>query len=457
MRKKMMIVVLWVVSLLAASFTFASQLPDFAALVEKVSPAVVKISVVQKFNKVTPQQLSQLYGPQGQELPEEFKRFLEQIQPAPRERDAMGSGFIISADGYVLTNHHVVNKADKITVRLSDQREMEAKLVGTDERSDLALLKIDASDLPVVKIGDSDQLRVGDWVLAIGSPFGFDYSATQGIVSAKGRSLPKDNYVSFIQTDVAINPGNSGGPLFNLEGEVVGINSQIFSPSGGSVGLSFAIPINSAMKVVSQLKTTGYVTRGWLGVSIQEIDKSLAESFGLSSTKGALIAEVISESPADKAGLQTGDVITEVNGTSINVSSDLPQLVGGLPIGSEAKLKVIRDKSEMFITLTVGSLPTDKQASQLSKVDQSKMQNNLLGVSVKSNNTGGVLIVAVRNDGAGAAAGLQKGDIITAINNSDVNTPDGFYKIVQNLPKGKAVSIRIIRDSRPIFLAVKID
>lgn len=451
--------IVFLVSILAFWFSIlshAAQLPDFATLVQKVSPAVVKISVVQKFNKVNSQQLSQLYGPQGQELPEEFKRFLEQIQPAPRERDAMGSGFIISADGYVLTNNHVVNKADRITVRLSDQRELDAKLVGTDERSDLALLKIDANNLPIVSIGNSDNLRVGDWVLAIGSPFGFDYSATQGIVSAKGRSLPKDNYVSFIQTDVAINPGNSGGPLFNLNGEVVGINSQIFSPSGGSVGLSFAIPINVAMQVVNQLKDTGHVSRGWLGVSIQEVDKSLAESFGLPTAKGALVAEVLPDSPAAKAGVSIGDIITEVNGTSINSSSDLPQLVGGLPIGSEAKLKVVRNKSEKYISLVVGSLPNEKEATRLSKNDKATNKNPL-GVTVVNNKQGGVLITNVDVNGLASSAGLEEGDIITMLNNETVDNASTFYAVANKLPKGKAVSIRIVRDGHPIFLAIKVE
>lgn len=441
-------------SFVFVTLSYAAQLPDFATLVEKVSPSVVKISVVQKSNKITHQQLSQLYGPQGEELPEVFKQFLEQMQPVPRERDAMGSGFIVSSDGYVLTNNHVVNKADRITVRLSDQRELEATLIGNDERSDLALLKINAKNLPVVNIGNSDILRVGDWVLAIGSPFGFDYSVTQGIVSAKERSLPRDNYVSFIQTDVAINPGNSGGPLFNLNGEVVGINSQIFSPSGGSVGLSFAIPINAAMHVVEQLKSKGHVSRGWLGVSIQEVNKSLAESFGLAAPKGALVVEVLSGSPAGKAGLQVGDIIVAVNDKPINTSSDLPQLVAGLPVGSKATLEIVRDKNEKNIALTIGSLPNEKQSTQLGKAD--KKNSNPLGVMV-TNNKEGVLITDVDPGGMGAVAGLQERDVVTMLNNQLIDSPQQFYTVSNKLSKGDVVSIRIIREDRPIFLAIKIE
>lgn len=455
MKNKVMIFLLSVTSILLASSIYAAQLPDFATLVEKVSPAVVKISVVQKSKKITPEQLSQLTGPQGQEIPEIFKQFLQQMQPVPRERDAMGSGFIISKDGYLLTNNHVVNGADRITVRLNDQREMDATLVGTDERSDLALLKINADNLPVVMTGNSDNLRVGDWVLAIGSPFGFDYSATQGIVSAKGRSLPRDNYVSFIQTDVAINPGNSGGPLFNLNGEVVGINSQIFTTTGGSVGLSFAIPINAAMQVVDQLKNTGHVSRGWLGISIQEVNKELAESFGLSVAKGALVAEVSAASPAAKADLEVGDIILAINGKPINTSSDLPQIVGALPVGSEATLKLIRDKQEKNIQLTIGSLPNEKQPMQIGKTDKTTQQNPL-GITVSDDNKG-VVVVHADADGAGANAGLQEGDVITWLNNEPIDSASHFYSVANKLPKAKAVSIRIIRDDRPIFLALKVN
>jgi serine protease Do len=452
MKNKVMIFLLSVASILLTSSIYAAQLPDFATLVEKVSPAVVKISVVQKSKKITPEQLSQLTGSQGQEIPEIFKQFLQQMQPVPRERDAMGSGFIISKDGYLLTNNHVVNDADRITVRLSDQRELDATLVGADERSDVALLKINADNLPVVTTGNSDNLRVGDWVLAIGSPFGFDYSATQGIVSAKGRSLPRDNYVSFIQTDVAINPGNSGGPLFNLNGEVVGINSQIFTTSGGSVGLSFAIPINAAMQVATQLKSTGHVSRGWLGVSIQEVDKALAESFGLPAAKGALVAEVSAASPAAKAGIQVGDIILDINGTPINTSSDLPQLVGGLPVDSKATLKLIRDKQEKNIQLTIGSLPNEKQPMQIGKTTQ----QNPLGITVSDDNKG-VVVVHADVDGAGANAGLQEGDVITWLNNEPIDSTTHFYSVANKLPKAKAVSIRIVRNGRPIFLALKIN
>lgn len=309
----------------------AMQLPDFTELVEDSSPAVVNISTEQLPS--TAQGQSQL-NPNAKELNEFFRHFFGQQpldkQPQRKQRNSLGSGFIISADGYVLTNNHVIDGADIIHVRLNDRREYEAKLVGTDKRTDLALLKIEAEDLPTVTIGDSDNMKPGQWVLAIGSPFGFDYTVTAGIVSALGRNLPSDNYVPFIQTDVAINPGNSGGPLFNLDGEVIGINSQIYTRSGGFMGVSFAIPSNLVMSVVEQLKNEGRVTRAWLGVIIQDVSSDLAESFGLDRPSGALVSRVIPDSPAQEAGLIDGDIILEFNNEIIEQSSELPYRVGGV-------------------------------------------------------------------------------------------------------------------------------
>ena len=313
-----------------------AELPEFTELVEEASPAVVNISTRQNL----PQREAAVQGqmPDLEGLPPMFREFFERNVPqmprgpGGRQRDAqsLGSGFIISDDGYVLTNNHVVADADEIIVRLSDRSELEAKLIGADPRTDVALLKVEGKGLPTVKLGKSQALKVGEWVLAIGSPFGFDHSVTAGIVSAKGRSLPNESYVPFIQTDVAINPGNSGGPLFNLDGEVVGINSQIFTRSGGFMGLSFAIPIDVAMDVANQLKSEGKVSRGWLGVVIQEVNKDLAESFGLDKPAGALVAQVLEEGPAAKGGLQVGDVILSLNGQPIIMSADLPHLVGAL-------------------------------------------------------------------------------------------------------------------------------
>ncbi|MFZ4701614.1 MAG: Do family serine endopeptidase, partial [Candidatus Methylumidiphilus sp.] len=339
---------LFVVGLIAMpSLTGAVELPDFTTLVEKNNTAVVNISTTQKVSAAERPQLPEgLDIPEGTPLDEFFKHYFGEGGPGsqggpggqgdggqPNEVKSLGSGFIISSDGYVLTNQHVVKDADEIVVRLQDRRELVAKVVGSDKRSDIALLKIEATNLPVLNIGSSENMKVGSWVLAIGSPFGFDHSVTAGIVSAKGRSLPSDNYVPFIQTDVAINPGNSGGPLFNMEGQVVGVNSQIYSRTGGSMGISFAIPIEVAMKVVEQLKTSGHVTRGWLGVQIQDVTRELAESFGMKKPQGALISKVLPKSPAEAAGLQIGDIITDYNKQEIVSSSTLPPMVGNTKIG----------------------------------------------------------------------------------------------------------------------------
>ena len=335
---------------LVASSSLASSLPDFTKLVEENSAAVVNISTKQKRSLRHPS----IKGFEMPDLPEDspfndlFRRFFGEGNGGEgheRQYDSrsLGSGFFISEDGYLLTNHHVAVDADEILVRLSDRREFVAEVVGTDKRSDIALLKIDADNLPVVKVGGSTDLKVGEWVLAIGSPFGFDHSVTQGIVSAKGRSLPSDSYVPFIQTDVAINPGNSGGPLFNLDGQVVGVNSQIYSRTGGFMGLSFAIPIEMAMDVAEQLKTRGHVTRGWLGVLIQDVTRQLAESFGMDTPHGALVAKVLEGSPAEKAGIRVGDIIVSFDGKRIGNSSVLPPLVGATRIGRKVELKVIRE------------------------------------------------------------------------------------------------------------------
>lgn len=343
-------------------------LPDFTTLVEQASPAVVNISTKQKLpDRIASGQMPDLEG-----LPPMFREFFERNMPQQprsprgdrqREAQSLGSGFIISSDGYVLTNNHVVADADEIIVRLSDRSELQAKLVGTDPRTDVALLKVEGKNLPTVKLGDSEKLKVGEWVLAIGSPFGFDHSVTKGIVSAKGRTLPNDTYVPFIQTDVAINPGNSGGPLFNMNGEVVGINSQIFTRSGGFMGLSFAIPIDVAIDVSNQLKKDGKVSRGWLGVVIQEVNKDLAESFGLDKPAGALVAQVLEDGPAAKSGLQVGDVILSMNGQPIVMSADLPHLVGTLKDGEKAKLEIIRNGKRQNLDVTIGAMPDDDAIS----------------------------------------------------------------------------------------------
>ncbi|WP_394351282.1 DegQ family serine endoprotease [Metapseudomonas lalkuanensis] len=457
--------------LLGQTLVARAELPDFTPLVEEASPAVVNISTRQKLPQrgaAGAQVMPDLEG-----LPPMLREFFERnMPPVPRnpqggrqrEAQSLGSGFIISKDGYVLTNNHVVADADEIIVRLSDRSELEAKLIGADPRTDVALLKVQGKDLPIVKIGKSDDLKVGSWVLAIGSPFGFDHSVTAGIVSAKGRSLPNENYVPFIQTDVAINPGNSGGPLFNLDGEVVGINSQIFTRSGGFMGLSFAIPIDVAMSVADQLKSEGKVSRGWLGVVIQEVNKDLAESFGLDKPAGALVAQVQEGGPAAKGGLQVGDVILSMNGQPIVVSADLPHLVGNLKPGSKIKLEVVRGGSRKTLDMAIGTLPEDGDEMAAATGDGVERSSNRLGVSVVEltdeqkkalDIQGGVVIKDVQ-DGPAAMMGLRPGDVITHLNNQAIPSAKAFTQIAKDLPKNRSVSMRVLRQGRASFITFKL-
>ncbi|VXC31760.1 putative periplasmic serine endoprotease DegP-like [Pseudomonas sp. 8AS] len=447
-----------------------AQLPEFTELVEAASPAVVNISTRQN----VPQRNAAIQGqmPDLEGLPPEFRQFFERNLPQvprnpngrQREAQSLGSGFIISDDGYVLTNNHVVADADEIIVRLSDRSELEAKLVGADPRTDVALLKVEGKGLPTVKLGKSDDLKVGAWVLAIGSPFGFDHSVTAGIVSAKGRSLPNENYVPFIQTDVAINPGNSGGPLFNLDGEVVGINSQIFTRSGGFMGLSFAIPIDVAMAVADQLKAEGKVSRGWLGVVIQEVNKDLAESFGLEKPAGALVAQVLEGGPAAKGGLQVGDVILGMNDQPIIMSADLPHLVGGLKPGSTIELDVVREGERKRLSMSVGALPEEGDEVAINAEAGVERSSNRLGVSVVEltdeqkkalDLRGGVVIKEVQN-GPAALIGLRPGDVITHLNNQAIDSAKAFAQIAKALPVNRSVSMRVLRQGRASFITFKL-
>ena len=447
----------------------AAQLPDFTGMVRDNSKAVVNISTSQKApeNEVTgfpgEPQLPEGIPPELEEL---FKHFFQGPGGGmiPRETNSLGSGFIISGDGYVLTNHHVVKDADEIVVKLTDRRELVAKLIGSDSRTDVALLKIDAEDLPSVAIGSPEKLQVGEWVLAIGSPFGFEQSVTAGIVSAKGRSLPGGNYIPFIQTDVAINPGNSGGPLFNMEGKVVGINSQIYSRTGGFMGLSFAIPMDVVMNVVDQLKTKGSVSRGWLGVQIQDVTRELAESFGMKRPVGALIAKIIAQSPAEAADLQIGDIIIDFNGQKIETSGDLPPLVGMSPINEKSKLTVIRQGDKKVISVKIGLLP--EEDAQQAATKAAPKPDNRLGINVSNLNEeqreqtqvmkNGVL---VQNVGKGPAAqvGIQRGDVILRIANNVIRDVADFDRIVKNLPAGQSIAVLIQRRGSPVFLAIKLD
>ena len=453
------LVVLWC---FLTSSVQAAALPDFTELVKDNEAAVVNISTVGE----APSRMNRR-GPRNDQLEEFFRRFgpPQQRENQPRLRPrSLGSGFIIESDGYILTNNHVVDGAEKIMVRLSNREEYEAELVGTDPRSDLALLKVSADKrLPALIMGDSDELEVGEWVLAIGSPFGFDYSVTAGIVSAKGRSLSNPqtgNYVPFIQTDVAINPGNSGGPLFNLDGEVVGINSQIYSNSGGFMGVSFAIPIEMAMDVVKQLKDKGRVSRGWLGVEILEVSRDLALSYGLERPRGALVARVMEGSPAADAGLQEEDIIVEFNGQDIERSGELPQFVGRAPVGEPSRLTVVRSGKKKKLSVTIGELPDQagltsgpKQSSQDNKIgltvrDLSEQTKEQMGID------SGVEVIAAR--GVAGDAGLMPRDIILRMRTKPVVDSKALDDIIADVKPGSIVPVLVLRQQRRIFLTLKV-
>ncbi|NVK40462.1 MAG: DegQ family serine endoprotease [Oceanospirillaceae bacterium] len=445
-----------------------AQLPDFKSLVKETAPAVVNISTVPKERGGDVHSFDPFEGPGADQLPEMFKHFFRQLpeleeraRPAPR---SLGSGFIISQDGYILTNHHVISGASKVLVRLNDRRELEAELVGSDERSDVAVLKIDASGLPVVRLGSSEKLEVGEWVLAIGSPFGFDHSVTAGIVSATERALANETYVPFIQTDVAINPGNSGGPLFNLDGEVVGVNSQIYTRSGGFMGLSFAIPIDVAIDVADQLRTQGHVTRGWLGVIIQEVSRELAESFGLDKPAGALIAKVLPGSPAEAAGFKEGDVIYRFDGKPIDLSSDLPPQVGRIKPGDEVMVDIVRAGERERVKVEIGILPEDQDllaGTSRQVVPKSNRLNLQVGPldeerKAKWNLRSGVVVERIE-PGAGADAGLVVGDVITMVNGQVVENVEQFEQSVEALPSDRPVPLRIVRRGSPMFIPLKLE
>ncbi len=448
----------------------AGTLPDFTDLIEEATDAVVNISTTQKMasgGMQLPEGIEIPELPEGSPFGDLFKHFFGEQggETIPREREAksLGSGFIISKDGYLLTNNHVVKDADEIIVRLEDRRELKAEVIGIDERSDVALLKINADDLPVAKIGKSDTLKVGEWVVAIGSPFGFDHSATAGIVSAMGRALPRENYVPFIQTDVAINPGNSGGPLFNLDGEVVGVNSQIYSRTGGYMGLSFSIPIEVAMDVARQLKEHGKVSRGWLGVLIQDVTLELAESFGMSKPQGALVAKVMPGSPAEAAKIQVGDIVVSFNGTEVERSSSLPPVVGSTPVGKKVPVKVMRQGRSQTLWVKLGELPEEDQ--KIAQVETAKTSNdNRLSVQVADLTDaqrkqleveGGVLVESV-GEGAASGAGVREGDIILRVDGKLVRGVDDFETMIEKLPAGKSVAVLVQRRGGPLFLAMKV-
>ncbi|MBI5937071.1 MAG: DegQ family serine endoprotease [Betaproteobacteria bacterium] len=431
----------------------AATLPDFTEIVDKQGAAVVNIATTQDARRGERRGM-----PDQDEMFEFFRRFMPpQGRGFMPPRHGQGSGFIVSADGYILTNAHVVDGADEVVVKLNDKREFRAKVIGADTRTDVALIKIAAQGLPKVTVGDPDKLRVGEWVLAIGAPFGFENSATAGIVSAKGRALPQENYVPFIQTDVAVNPGNSGGPLFNLKGEVIGVNSQILSRSGGYMGLSFAIPIDVAMDVAEQLKSKGKISRGRLGVTIQEVSADLAESLGLDRPRGALIADVEPDSPADKAGLQASDIVLKFDGKPVNASNDLPRLVGAAKPGSKATVQVWRKRQAKEIDITVGELPDDDKVASKDK-PTNKAGLAVRGLAPEQKRQLGIKsgILVQEAVGLAARAGIQPGDVILSVEGKAVNTSRELSNAL-NGSERKLVTLLLKRGDGMLHVALRLN
>jgi len=439
------------------------ELPDFTRLVDQQGPSVVNISTTQSIRRSS---LPQFPGIEDEEMLEFFRRFIPRSPGVPRESHSLGSGFVISPDGYILTNAHVIEGADEVNVRLTDKREFKAKIIGADKRTDVALIKIDAGDLRAVQFGQPGDLKVGEWVVAIGSPFGFENTVTAGIVSAKGRSLPQENFVPFIQTDVAINPGNSGGPLFNLRGEVVGINSQIYSRTGGFMGLSFAIPIDVALDIQNQLREKGHVSRGRIGVVIQEVTRDLATSFGLERPRGALVNSVEKNSPADKAGVLATDIITRFNGKTVESSSDLPRIVGGTRPGSRVDLEVWRKGEPRTLEITVGELKEDRIAAR--DTSRGSRPNagtaNRLGIVVAELSSEqkremklehGLLVTEVRPD---ARADVRRGDVLLTFvhrgRQTELRSVSQLNELLRKLERKSVFTLQVRRGESNAFVTI---
>ena len=473
MRTMRAVATLWLAAFCVAAYA-QRDLPDFTRVVEDQGNAVVNISTTQAVRRSAA--LPQVPGMEDEEVLEFFRRFIPR-QPGPgqgaperpprSESRSLGSGFVISQDGYVLTNAHVVEGADEITVKFTDKREFKAKVIGADRRTDIALIKIDATGLPAVRFGDPSKLKVGEWVVAIGSPFGFDNTVTAGIVSAKGRSLPQENFVPFIQTDVAINPGNSGGPLFNLRGEVIGINSQIYSRTGGFMGLSFAIPADVALDVQKQLKEKGRVARGRIGVQIQEVTRDLATSFGLDRARGALVNSVEKGSPADKAGVEATDIIMGFDGKQVDSSTDLPRIVGSTRPGSSVPVEVWRKGATKKLTVTVGELIEDRVAAAEKPKPQAKAeaQANRLGIVVadltpeqkkEMKISAGVLVTEVKPDAR--APEVRKGDVLMTLvykgQHTELKSAEQFNKLLASLDKNAVITLQVKRGESTAFVTV---
>ncbi len=451
---------LFAVLTIYASSGLGQALPDFTSLVDENAQSIVNVNSVRRVSIDTgsSERLDEIlryyFGDRFEDRPEIPEEQLREFQ----QRPSLGSGFIISSDGYIITNHHVVEDSEQITITLNDRREFEAQIIGSDVSSDLALLKIEAGNLKPVRLGNSASLKVGEWVLAIGSPMGLRFSVAAGIVSYMGRNIPNGtsgNYVSFIQTDVAINPGNSGGPLFNLDGEVIGINSQIFTSTGGSMGLSFAIPVDVAKNVVGQLKEKGVVDRGWMGVGINEVSQELADKEGLASPVGAFVNQVIEGSPAEAAGFKSGDVIVRFNGNEIISSGDLPFYVGLTAPQSDAEVQIIRDGNPMVLTMRVGKLASGNPLA----LEGNTSGSNILGLMVtdgKSSDGSSALLVASVLSDTGREAGFQTGDVLLSLNGDPTGSVDEFNSVVSSLPRNQVIPALIEREDRQFFLTVTI-
>jgi len=446
------------------SFSYAVSLPDFTVLADQQGNTVVNISSIKNAVNKGNRQLS----PQEEHMKEFFNRFGIPMPPGmgpndqqQKQMSATGSGFILESDGYIITNAHVVGEADSIIVKLADKREFQAKLLGIDKRTDVALLKINAKDLQAVKIGNPKNIKVGEWVAAIGSPFGLENTMTVGVISAKGRALPQENFVPFIQTDVAINPGNSGGPLFNTNGEVIGINSQIYSRTGGYMGLSFAIPIDVAMDVADQLKMNGRVVRGWLGIAIQVVTDELKEALGLKDNSGALVAAVNKNTPAGKAGIEAGDVILKFNNKVIALSSDLPKYVGMTKPNKVVPVQIWRNGKTKILRVKIGEMPIDKMQASNKKTNKESV--NRIGLVLKESGAkdkkmfdGRNGLVVMKATGQAVSSQIRTGDIILALNNTPVTSVRAFNREINKTPKGKTIALLIFRNGDTLFVPVKV-
>ena len=451
--------------LLGASLAFPvlAELPDFSSLVEKASKAVVNVSTRQhppeeeQRAPISPPNI-----PPGSPWFEFFEEFFGEHEPSRPRIDprSLGSGVVISRDGYIITNYHVIRNADEIVIRFNDRRELPAELIGADVETDTALLKVQADDLPVADLGSSEQLKPGQWVAAIGSPFGFEYSVTAGIVSAIGRNLPSESYVPFIQTDVAVNPGNSGGPLLDLDGRVVGINSQIYSHTGGFMGVSFAIPIEVAMNVVNQLKEKGEVVRGWFGVYVQEITRELSESFGLDKPQGALVSSVVEGGPAADGGIRPGDVVLEFDGQEIRTAGSLPPIVGRSEVGKEVDVGLLREGEPITIVVTVGRLPENMSQNVSERIEKTVLGLSLADLEVAERERFGIKNGAVRvtgvTPGPARSAGIIKGDLLLSLDNQSLDSVSKVRELIPGLQRGQFITVLVMREDRSRFLAMRI-